>query len=93
MPDAQTMNALLTSYGVSGASGTGGGFNWANLIAGFLFSTIGFSVFLYGKKTQKISPKAVGIALMVYPYFLGSNTFLVYLVGILLIAVLFFWKD
>ena len=45
-----------------------------NLDAGSLFAslgigTVGFGIFLYGKKQQRIPHLVVGIALMAYPYF------------------------
>jgi len=45
-----------------------------NLDAGSLFAsmgigTVGFGIFLYGKKQQRLPHVLVGIVLMVYPYF------------------------
>ncbi len=89
MPDGQTLNAMLSAYGVSAPDG---GFNWANLIGGVIFGTIGFSAFMYGKKERSVKPLGIGIALMAYPYFV-PNTIAVYAIGIILTAALVFWKD
>jgi len=35
---------------------------------GFLFSSVGFGFFLYGKKQHKIIPLCVGLGLCVFPY-------------------------
>ena len=55
------------------------------LVIGACFGIIGFSLFLYGKKSQEMKPMAIGIALMVYPYFVSSVLWSV-LIGIGLIA-------
>ena len=83
------ITALLNNVGlVTG----GGGLNWANLIGGLIFGTIGFVAFMYGKKERAAKPLVIGIALMVYPYFV-PNTVLAYIVGIALTAALYFWRD
>ena len=61
---------------------------WANIFGSFLFGTIGFSVFLYGKKQAEAKPLIVGILLMAFPYFI-TNTVWIYAVGSLLILSLF----
>jgi len=67
-------------------------FNVAKLFVCTIFGAIGFAVFLYGKKNKFVRPLIIGITLMVYPYFF-SETFVVYLVGIALIATLYFWRE
>ena len=42
----------------------------SGLLAGMLFSTIGFGLFLYGKNTVRIPQLVTGILLMVYPLFI-----------------------
>ena len=54
------------------------------LIWGSLFSLIGFAVFVYGKRQRLIAPSMIGVALMLYPYFV-SNIFLLVGIGALLI--------
>ncbi|MEZ5301482.1 MAG: hypothetical protein R3F11_12660 [Verrucomicrobiales bacterium] len=60
-----------------------------NLLAMFMFSVIGFAAFVYGKRMSEPKPLIVGIALMVYPYFV-SATWLICVIGAVLTAALFF---
>ena len=90
MPDTtQIMNQMLNAYGVTNASG---GLNWPNLMGGVLFGIIGFSAFMYGKKERNVKALAIGIILMVYPWVI-PNTIAIYVVGTILTAALFFWRD
>jgi hypothetical protein len=50
-----------------------------------LVSTIGFGIFLYGKKQVRVPQLATGIALMVYPYFVGSAALMIG-IGAVLVA-------
>jgi hypothetical protein len=43
-----------------------------SMLASFLVSTVGFGFFIYGKKQLRIPQLVTGVALMVYPYFIGS---------------------
>ena len=63
----------------------------ANIFASIIFGSIGFGVFIYGKKQSDLKFICVGIALMAYPYFV-QNTIASYVVGILLIASLFVFR-
>ncbi|MCK9614991.1 MAG: hypothetical protein M0R48_05750 [Candidatus Omnitrophica bacterium] len=67
-------------------------FSAAKIFACFIFSTIGFAVFVYGKKNKLLRPMIIGAALMVYPYFF-SETLVIYLVGIALTVALYFWRE
>jgi hypothetical protein len=69
-----------------------GGMSMGSMVAGLIFSGIGFVAFMYGKKEGRFQPMAIGGALMVYPYFV-SNTALVCAIGAVLTAALFFMKD
>jgi len=91
MPDAQTLNSVLSSYGVSNPLGSGG-FNWWNIISGIIFSIIGWYAFIHGKREKSIRPMVIGIMLMVYPYFI-SNALLALAIGLALTAALFFWRE
>jgi hypothetical protein len=53
-----------------------------------LFSILGMAIFTYGRRQQVAAPTLIGIALMVYPYFV-SNTYVMVGVGVLLIGGLF----
>lgn len=44
-------------------------FSLANIVAGFIFGAIGLGAFIYGKKMALVRPMAIGIVLMMYPYF------------------------
>lgn len=79
---------LNATYGSSG----GGGWDWSNIIGGVIFGIIGFVAFNYGRKMKSSKPLMVGIALMVFPYFV-SNTLLLYIIGAGLCAALYFWRD
>lgn len=69
-----------------------GDFSAAKIFAWIIFGVIGFAVFLYGKKIKSFRPMIIGVALMVYPYFI-PGTFFLYLVGIALTATLYFWRE
>jgi hypothetical protein len=59
------------------------------LLWGLVFGSIGFGYFLYGRKQRKPVPLACGIALMVYPYFVGNAVAMV-AIGAVLIATPYF---
>ena len=67
-------------------------FSAPNLIGNFLFSGIGFVAFVYGKKMTLWKPMAIGLALMIFPYFF-SDTWLLYGIGVALTAALFVFRD
>lgn len=67
-------------------------FSLPNLIGGFLFSGIGLAAFVYGKRERLWGPTLLGLGLMIFPYFVG-NPWLLYAVGLLLIAGLFVFRD
>ena len=62
------------------------------LIGSFLFSSIGFVAFVYGKKQGLWKTAVLGVLLMMYSYFV-PGTFYVYVVGIALTAALFIFKE
>jgi hypothetical protein len=64
----------------------------ANLIGGFVFGSIGFVAFIYGKRMNLWKPMFLGIGLMVYPYFI-SNDAVMYAIGIFGSVALFFLRD
>ncbi len=63
-----------------------------SLFCAIVFGAIGLAAFVYGKKQGLWKPMALGVALMGYPYFV-SQTWLVFLIGALLTAGLFFFRD
>jgi hypothetical protein len=54
-----------------------------------LFGSIGLGFFVYGRKQRAVVPLIVGLALMIFPYFV-SGTILVVVVGSVLIAIPYF---
>lgn len=67
-------------------------FSLPNLIGGFIFGTFGFAAWRYGKGAQEWRPMVMGMALMIFPYFI-DNVWLLYGIGIFLTASLFFFRD
>ena len=53
-----------------------------------LFSILGMAIFTYGRRQKVAAPTLIGVALMVYPYFV-SDTYLMVGVGVFLIGGLF----
>ena len=64
----------------------------ANIIGGLVFGSIGFVAFVYGKKLSNFRALGIGVALMIYPYFVRSTVWL-YVVGVALTASLYFFRD
>ena len=64
----------------------------ATLFAGLLFGAAGMGAFVYGKKQRQATPFLIGVALMVYPYFV-EDVWLLYGIGVVLIAMLFIFRD
>lgn len=42
------------------------------LLVGLVVGSIGFVVFVYGKRQARVPHMVVGLALMAYPYFVGN---------------------
>ena len=59
------------------------------LVLSLVPSGIGFVLFVYGKKQERWTHLAAGLALMVYPYF--TNTVMQMLIGGALIGGAFWW--
>lgn len=87
----QVTNIYTGSDG-SSAQGLIAGFSVWGLVGGMLFGGVGFVAFMYGKKNSEFRPMIIGVALMVYPYFL-RGTILLFLVGIGLTAALYFFRE
>ena len=67
-------------------------FSAANLIGGLVFGSIGFVAFIYGKRMNLWKPMLLGIALMVYPYFVSDDRIML-VIGLFGSAALFFFRD
>jgi hypothetical protein len=63
--------------------------NTAPLLWGLLFGSIGIGFFVYGKRQRAVVPLVCGLALMVFPYFVG-NTILLVAIGVALMALPYF---
>jgi hypothetical protein len=68
------------------------GLSAANLIGSFLFSSVGFVGFVYGKRLNLWKLMFCGLALMIYPYFV-ADTVTMYAIGVIGSAGLFFLRD
>ena len=63
----------------------------ANLIGGFVFGSIGFVAFIYGKRMNLWKPMFLGIGLMIYPYFVSNDAVMI-AIGAIGTAGLFFLR-
>ncbi len=61
----------------------------SSLLWGLLFGSIGLGFFVYGRRQKRVVPLACGVALMFFPYFV-SNTILLVIIGLALIAIPYF---
>ena len=86
------MDDFTNPSGLNNLNGMMSGITTQMIIAGFLFGSIGFVAFVYGKKRSLWKPAIIGIALMAYPYFV-YNTAALYAIGIFLTAALFVGRD
>ena len=57
-----------------------------------IFNAIGLAAFIYGKKQSILKPMLIGIVLMVYPYLVADTT-MILVIGVLLTAALFIFRD
>jgi hypothetical protein len=63
--------------------------NPSSFMASMLIGTIGFGIFIYGKKQQRLPQLLAGVALMGYPYFVENVTAML-AIGAGVIAALWF---
>jgi hypothetical protein len=61
----------------------------ATLLWGVLFGSIGLGFFVYGRRQKVVVPLLVGLALMIFPYFI-PNTIALVTLGVVLIAIPYF---
>lgn len=64
----------------------------ADLVGSVLFGIVGYAAYRYGKKAGSFNPMVIGVALMVYPYFV-STTWVLYAVGVALTAGLYLFRE
>ena len=63
-----------------------------NLFGSLAFGVIGMGAFMYGKKIAGWRAMSIGVALMVYPYFVDP-TWLLVSIGVALTVALFVFRD
>jgi hypothetical protein len=63
-----------------------------SLMLSMLFGALGFGFLIFGKKSGQVIPMCVGLALMVFPYFI-PNVALMLTVCLVLTAVPFVWRS
>jgi hypothetical protein len=59
-----------------------------SIIAGMVVSGVGFVLFSYGKKMSRLPHMAIGLVLLVFPYFVASVA-LMFGIAVLLCALLY----
>jgi hypothetical protein len=63
-------------------------FDASSLIASFVVSSVGFVLFVYGKRMSRFPQLGVGLLLLIYPYFVSSVPLML---GIALVLVALLW--
>jgi predicted cobalt transporter CbtA len=63
-------------------------FDVNSLIASFVVSSVGFVLFIYGKRMSRAPHLVVGLVLLIYPYFIGA---VLPMFGIALVLVTLLW--
>lgn len=66
-------------------------FSVSEIIGEFIFGSIGFVAFIYGKRMQVWKTIFIGLALMVYPYFV-PDALISYATGAILTGALFLFR-
>lgn len=64
----------------------------AYIVGAVLFGLIGIAVYRHGKRAGRRRSKWLGVGLMFYPYAI-TQTWLLYVVGVVLTAGVFFDRD
>jgi len=63
------------------------GLGFGSLFASLVIGGIGFVLFVYGKKQQRMPQLITGLVLMVYPYFVSGLLAMVAIAALLLAAL------
>jgi hypothetical protein len=58
-----------------------------SLFASLIVGSIGFGIFLYGRKQSRLPQLLTGLALMTYPYFVASVAWMLGIAGVLLVGL------
>ena len=67
-------------------------FSATNLIGGFVFGSIGFVAFFYGKRMNLWKLMFCGLALMIFPYFI-ANTAAMCVIGVIGSIAIWFLRE
>jgi hypothetical protein len=62
-------------------------FDPGSLFASLFISTVGFALLGYGKKQSRFPQMAVGLVMLIYPYFVSSALWMVGIAALLLAAL------
>ncbi|ENX13014.1 hypothetical protein F895_02742 [Acinetobacter sp. CIP 64.2] len=65
--------------------------NATQLFLGVIFSSIGLGYFMYGKKQKMTVPLVCGLVLMLFTYFIDSNT-VIGIIGVILSIIPYFLR-
>lgn len=63
------------------------------ILAGLIFGTLGWGANSYGKRLELWQPRVIGWALMLYPYVIFNNLYLLWGVGVGLLVALYFFHS
>lgn len=63
-------------------------FDASSLIASFVVSSVGFVLFVYGKRMSRFPQLGVGLLLLIYPYFVSSVPLML---GVALVLLALLW--
>lgn len=92
LADGTPLDTEKLFTGMAPDAGSFFNFNPYNILAGIVFGTIGWGAFSYGKRLELWQPRAIGVAMMVYPYLIG-NAWLLWGVGVGLMVLLWFYHN
>jgi hypothetical protein len=58
-----------------------------SLLASLLVSSVGFVLFSYGKKMRRFPHGAIGVVMLIYPYFVSSIPIMLAIAPVLLLVL------
>lgn len=61
------------------------------LMSGLVISMVGMGIFIYGKKMENMRSLGMGLALMIFPYFVHS-VLLMWAIAAACVGGLYFWS-
>jgi hypothetical protein len=62
-------------------------FDGGSLIASLIVSSIGFVVFGYGKRLERLPQVIIGLVMMAFPYFVPDTLLMSIIAGVLLVGL------